>query len=81
LRAARIGVSSMDGSLLVADQNVLEFVLLEDGVVYVEDRTAWIAENVFNALFRQTTHYNLGTRDGDRCFVTHDTFLSEPIGR
>jgi hypothetical protein len=60
---------------------MLEFVLLEDGVVDVEDRAAGIAEDVLDALFRETTDYNLRARDGDGCFVTHDTFLSKPKGR
>jgi hypothetical protein len=48
----------------VANQDVLEFVLLEDGVVDIEDRAARIAEDVFHALFRQTTDYDLSARDG-----------------
>ena len=71
----------MDGGLLVANQYVLEFVLLEDGVVDVEDRAARIAEDVLDALFGQAAHDNLSARDGSCCFVTHDTFLSKPIGR
>jgi hypothetical protein len=62
----------VNGSLLVAYENVLEFVLLEDGVVDVEDSTAGIAEDMLHALFRQATHYNLSARDGSCCFVTHD---------
>jgi hypothetical protein len=69
------------GGLLVAYQDVLEFVLLEDGVVDVQYGAAWITENVFNAFFRQTTDEYFGPRDGGRCFVVHDTFLSRPIGR
>jgi hypothetical protein len=34
---------------------MLEFVLLEDGVVDIQDRAARVAEDVFYALFRQTT--------------------------
>jgi hypothetical protein len=45
----------MDGGLLVAYQDVLEFVLLEDGVVDVEDGAAGIAKDVFHALFGQAT--------------------------
>jgi hypothetical protein len=81
VRAARIGIGRVDGSLLVAHQDVLEFVLLVDGVVDVENRAARIAEDVLDALFRKTTHYNLRAREGDGCFVTHDTFLSKPSGR
>jgi hypothetical protein len=39
--------------LLVAHQYVLEFVLLEDGVVDVQYGTAWIAKDVFYAFFSQ----------------------------
>jgi hypothetical protein len=60
---------------------VLEFVLLEDGVVDVEDGSTGIAKDVFDAFFCQATHYNLSARDGSCCFVVHDTFLSRPIGR
>jgi hypothetical protein len=57
---------------------MLEFVLLEDGVVDVEDRAARIAEDVLDALLRETTNQDLRARDGS--FVTHFTFLSKPIG-
>jgi hypothetical protein len=64
----------MHGCLLVAYQDVLEFVLLEDGVVDVENRTAGVTEDVLHALFRQATDYDLSARDGSCCVVTHDTF-------
>jgi hypothetical protein len=71
----------MDGSLFVAYQYVLEFVLLEDGVVDIQDRATRVAEDVLDALFRQTADDYLSARDGSCCFVVHDTFLSRPIGR
>jgi hypothetical protein len=71
----------MDGCLLVAHQDVLEFVLLEDGVVDVQHRAAGIAEDVFHALLGQATDQYLSARDGNCCVVTHYVFLSRPIGR
>jgi hypothetical protein len=41
VRAARIGIGGVDRGLLVAYQDVLEFVLLEDGVVDVQYGSAW----------------------------------------
>src|SRR5215831_7518606 len=41
----------MDRALLVADEHVLDFLLLEELVVDVEDRAARIAEDVFDAFF------------------------------
>ena len=69
----------------MAYQNVLEFVLLEDGVVDVQDGTAGIAEDVFNALFREAAHQYFGaseltTKLLRRCFGVHETFLSRSIG-
>jgi hypothetical protein len=49
-------------SLLVAYQNVLEFVLLEDGVVDVEYGTARLAKDVLDALFGQAAHDNFCAR-------------------
>lgn len=50
----------MHGSLLVAHQDVLKLVLLENRVVDVEHRAAGIAENVFHALFGQAAHDDIG---------------------
>jgi hypothetical protein len=45
----------MHGGLFVTNQDVLEFVLLEDCVVDIEDGATRIAEDVFNTLFSQAT--------------------------
>jgi hypothetical protein len=49
----------MDGRLLVAHQDVLKLVLLENLVVNVQNRTAGIAENMLNAFFFKATHDDL----------------------
>jgi hypothetical protein len=41
----------MNRRLLMANQYVLEFILLEDGVVNVQNCAARIAEHMFNTLF------------------------------
>ena len=46
----------MNGGLLVTDEDVLELVLLENGVVDIENGPARIAKDVFDALFGQATH-------------------------
>jgi len=53
--------------LFVAHQHVLEFILLENSVVDIEDCAARITEDVLDALFRETTHHYLSARDGDCC--------------
>jgi hypothetical protein len=68
----------MHGCLLVAYQDVLEFVLLEDGVVDIQDRAAGIAEDVFHALFGQATDQYLSARDGGCCVVTHYVSFQDP---
>jgi hypothetical protein len=62
----------------VAYQDVLEFVLLEDGVVDIEDRAAGITEDVFHALLRQTTDQYFSARDGNCCVVTHYISFQDP---
>ncbi len=64
LRTARIGVGGMHRGLFVAHQNVLEFVLIEDGVVDIQDGAAGIAEHVFDAFLGQAAHDNFGAGDG-----------------
>jgi hypothetical protein len=48
----------MDGSLLVADQDVLELVLFEQLVVDIQHRAAGIAENEFDLFFLEAPDYN-----------------------
>lgn len=50
----------MHGGLLMADQDMLEFVLLENRVVDVKHRAAGVAENVFHAFFGQAAHDDIG---------------------
>jgi hypothetical protein len=54
----------MHGRLLVAHQDVLEPVLLEDLVVDVENRAPGVPENVLHAFFGEATDDDLGPRDG-----------------
>jgi hypothetical protein len=68
----------MDSGLLMANEDVLEFVLLEDGVVNIQDGAAGIAKDVFDTFFREATNEDLGARDGS--FGIHETFLSRSIG-
>ena len=60
----------MDRALLVAHQDVLDLVLLEELVVDVEDRAARIAEDVLDALFLQAADDDFCTRQ------LHDYALS-----
>src|SRR5690606_24267859 len=59
---AGIAVGGMGGGLFVAHQDVLDFVLLEDGVVNVQHRAARIAKKVFNPLVLQGAdeHFRTG---------------------
>src|SRR5690606_28340716 len=72
LGRARIGVGRMDGRLLVAHEDVLDRVLLEDLVVDVEDRAAGIAEDVLDTLFAQAADNDFSAGD------FHCVFLSSP---
>jgi hypothetical protein len=47
----------------MANENMLELVLLENLVVNVEYRAAGIAEHMFDALFGETAHDDLGAGD------------------
>ena len=67
-RRSRIRVGCMHRSLLVANQDVLEFVLLVDRVVDVQDRAARIAEDVLYAFIRKAL------RDDVRAIKFHDVF-------
>ena len=48
---SRIRIRCMNRRLLMANQYMLEFILLEDGVVNVQNCAAGIAEHMFNTLF------------------------------
>ena len=48
--------------LLVADQNMLHLVLLEQGVIDVEDGTTRVAENDLNSFILQSADNHLRTR-------------------
>jgi hypothetical protein len=66
----------MNGRLLMANQHVLEFVLLENRVVNVENCAARLAEHMFDALFGETAHDDIGAGD----FGGHYKVLSRSIG-
>src|SRR5262249_32822930 len=59
VRRARIAVCAMHRRLLMAHEDVLELVLLEDLVVDRQDRTTRIAEYELHALRLQTTDGDL----------------------
>jgi hypothetical protein len=48
------------GALLVADEDVLDLVLMEERVVDRQHGPARIAEHVFDALVLQGPHHHLG---------------------
>ena len=62
-RRARIAVGGVDRALLVAHEDVLDLVLLEELVVDVEDRAARIAEDVLDAFFLEAADDDFGTRE------------------
>ena len=47
--------------LLVADQHVLDLILLEERVVNVQHGPAGITENIFDLFFLQAPDYNFRT--------------------
>ena len=59
--AGRAGIAfrRMDRALLVADQNVDEFVVLEERIVDRQNRAAGIAENVPDALILERPDHDL----------------------
>ncbi len=60
-----ITVGRVNASLLVANQNMLDLILLEQLVVNVQNRPAGVAEHVVDLFFLQAPDYNLST--GYRC--------------
>ncbi|MPN16094.1 hypothetical protein SDC9_163432 [bioreactor metagenome] len=63
LRRARIGVCGMNGGLLMANQDVLDVLLLEKGVVNMQNGTAWVTEHIIDLFFLQAPDYNFCTAD------------------
>ena len=59
---ARIAFRRMAGALLVAHQDVLDLVLLENLVVDRKDRAAGIAEDMLDAIVLQRLHHHFGAR-------------------
>jgi hypothetical protein len=55
---------TMNRALLVAHQDMLHLVLLEELVVDEQHRAAGIAENVLHALFLQAADDDLGAGEG-----------------
>ena len=58
---ARQAISRMHGRLFMADQNMLDLVLLEQFVVNMKNRAAGIAEYIVDLFFLQAPDYNLRT--------------------
>ncbi len=59
---AGIAFRRMGGALLVADEDVLDLLLLEDLVIDRQDRAAGIAEDMLDPLVGQRLQHDLGTR-------------------
>ena len=57
---ARIAFRRVDGALLVADEDVLDPVLLEQLVVDRQHGAAGIAEDMLDALVGESLQHNLG---------------------
>ena len=58
---AGIAVGAMGGGLLVADQDVLDLVLLEQGVIGMEHGAPGIPEDILHALIDQRLNDDLGS--------------------
>jgi len=48
----------MDCCLLVADQDVLYLILLEEGIINVQNGTPRVTENTLDLFFLQAPDYN-----------------------
>ncbi len=57
---ARIAFGGMDRALLVADEDVLDAILLEQLVIDRQHGAARIAENMLNALIGESLKHHLG---------------------
>jgi hypothetical protein len=49
--------------LLVANQHVLDLILLEERIIYVQNGPARVTENTFDLFFLQAPDYNFRTAD------------------
>ena len=58
---AGIAFGHVDGTLFVANEDVLDVVLLKDRVINRQDGTTGIAKDNLNALFFQGAHHHFGT--------------------
>src|SRR5690606_35177747 len=76
---ARIGVGRMYGSLLVANQNMLEIILFVDCVVNVQYRAARVAKDMVYALFGKATHDDVGAIEF-HIYIPFVTSTCTPIG-
>ena len=74
---ARIAFRRMRGALLVAHENVLDLLLLEDLVIDRQDRAAGIAENVLDALVGQRLDHDFGAGH----LFAHDRSSFSAFGR
>ncbi|MPM86912.1 hypothetical protein SDC9_134005 [bioreactor metagenome] len=53
----------MHRSLLVAYQDMPDLILLEKGIVDVQNGTAWVSEHAIDLFFLQAPDYNFRTAD------------------
>jgi hypothetical protein len=60
---AGIAIGGVTGGLFVADQHVLDVVLEVERVINVQDGTARITEQIFDAFFLQAADQDLGASD------------------
>ena len=70
---AGIAFRGMNRTLLVADEDVLDVVLLEDRVVDRKDRAAGIAENMFHALVPERADDDLRSAQFQRASFWHQS--------
>jgi hypothetical protein len=63
LRRTRIGVGRVNSGLLVANQNVLDLILLEKCVIDVKNGPTRVAEYTIHLFFLQAPDYNFCTAD------------------
>ncbi len=67
VRRACQAVGGVNGCLLVADENVLHLILLEERIINVQHGATGIAENVLDLFFLQAPDYNLSTGHHRHC--------------
>jgi hypothetical protein len=53
----------MDSSLLMANQNMLDLILLEKSVINVQNGPARVTEHIIDLFFLQAPDYNFCTAD------------------